>query len=307
MSVSRHVFEIYIRADADAVWRALTDPEFTSQYFYGSSFVGELTAGSNYRYDTPTGPAIEGVIEEVDPGSRLVMSFRFSGAEFAAEPASRVEWDVTPIDERITRLTLRHGDLFQSPLTWDRVRMGWLPVIDGLKTLLETGAPLGAIDDPAAAPAEDPEGEWHRSQAIEANNMTWDWLGKADDERTEDDAEQMTLSAYAAAYHWARAARRTPANAARANWLLSRVWVTRGEGALALHHADLVVAACLAAEIGDFDLAYGHEGRARALACLGRHAEARAERAMAAQVPIIDDEDRQIFEGDLVAEPWFGA
>ena len=141
------------------------------------------------------------------------MTFRFLyDAALAEEPPSRVEWTLTPAGD-VTRLTLTHGDLFQSPLTWDRVRMGWLTVVHGLKTLVETGEELGEIDDPQAeASAEDPEGEWHRSQGIAANNGTWDWLGKPADERTADDDEQMTLSAYAAAYHWARAARSGPEN-----------------------------------------------------------------------------------------------
>ena len=66
------------------------------------------------------------------------------------------------------------------------------------------------------------------------------------------------------------------------------------------------MAACADAKLGDFDLAYAHEARARALACLGRRDEAVAERALAAAVPIADDEDREIVVADLAAEPWFG-
>ena len=60
------------------------------------------------------------------------------------------------------------------------------------------------------------------------------------------------------------------------------------------------------AGLADFDLAYAHEVRARALACLGRLEEAEAELAAARAVPIADDEDRQIVDGDLAAGPWFG-
>lgn len=60
------------------------------------------------------------------------------------------------------------------------------------------------------------------------------------------------------------------------------------------------------AGLADFDLAYAHEARARALACLGRLGEARAERAAAQAVPVAGDEDRSIVESDLAAGPWFG-
>ena len=61
------------------------------------------------------------------------------------------------------------------------------------------------------------------------------------------------------------------------------------------------------AGLADFDLAYAHEARARALACLGRLEEAEAELTAARAVPIADDDDRQIVDGDLAAGPWFGS
>jgi uncharacterized protein YndB with AHSA1/START domain len=310
MTITRHIHEIYIKATPDQIWQALTDPAFTVRYFHGTAVESGFGAGDSYRYLLPSGEsAIEGVIDEAEPGRKLTMSFRFLyDTALAAEPPSRVEWEITPAGGA-TRLTLRHVDLFESPLSWESARTGWLTVVHGLKTLLETGDPLGDVDDPALATtaATDPEGEWHRAQGVAANNGTWDWLGKPDDERTAEDEEQMTLSAYAAAYHWARASRTGPANTARANWLLSRVWVVRGNGPLALHHADIVMATCVAHDLGDFDLAYGYESRARALACLGQLGDARVERDRAASIEVADDEDRKIVESDLAAGPWFGA
>jgi hypothetical protein len=239
------------------------------------------------------------------------MTFKMLFApNLAEEPASRVEWVLTPVGSTATRLTLRHNDLARSPGTWATAKFGWVYLLDGIKTLLETGSPLGTIDDPAAAPdaqvADEVDGDWHRAQGIEANNATWEWLAKPDGERTDEDDELMTRSAYTAAYHWARAKGRGPENEARAEWLLSRVWVVRGEGALALRHADRCAAAGAAGGLQDFDLAYAHEARARALACLGRDDEARASLAAARAVPIADDEDRAILEGDLDSGPWYG-
>ena len=89
-------------------------------------------------------------------------------------------------------------------------------------------------------------------------------------------------------------------------WLVSRAHAVLGQGDAALHHADRSAAVVAAAGLADFDLAYAHEARARALACLGRLDEAEAELAAARAVPIADDEDRQIVDGDLAAGPWFG-
>lgn len=147
----------------------------------------------------------------------------------------------------------------------------------------------------------------HRALAIEANNSTWDHLSKPAAELDADGAEEMTRRAYAAAYHWARAERATVANEARAEWLLAKVWIARGNGALALWHAQRCADACTRGELVDFDLAYAHEVLARAHACLGDRDAARRHRDLAAVVVVADAGDREQVVADLAAEPWFGA
>ena len=61
-----------------------------------------------------------------------------------------------------------------------------------------------------------------------------------------------------------------------------------------------------AAGLADFDLAYAHEARAWALACLGRLDEAAVELKAAHAVTISDPEDKSILDADL-AEPWYGS
>ena len=141
----------------------------------------------------------------------------------------------------------------------------------------------------------------HRAQAIAANNSVWEVL-----DAESPDVTELLSRAYAASYHWARAADRTAANSARASWLLSRCHVVCGHGELALHHADECAAVVADAGLRDFDLGYAHEAQARALAALGRDAEARVELDAAQSVEVADDDDRQIFESDLTSPPWFG-
>jgi hypothetical protein len=65
-------------------------------------------------------------------------------AEIAAEPTSRVTWEIQPEDAGYCRLTVVHDRLEQSPLTAATVGgAGWMLVLSGLKTLLETGTGLG--------------------------------------------------------------------------------------------------------------------------------------------------------------------
>lgn len=146
----------------------------------------------------------------------------------------------------------------------------------------------------------------HRRLAIDANNSTWELLDGR--ELAPADADELLQRAYAAAYHWRRASGATLVNHTRAAWLLSRAHAVVGHGEVAMHHARRC--AELLAEAGDdaadFDRAYAHEARARALACLGRLDEARQAHDAAVAVEIADDEDRAIVEGDLASEPWFG-
>jgi hypothetical protein len=61
-----------------------------------------------------------------------------------------------------------------------------------------------------------------------------------------------------------------------------------------------------AANLTGFDQAYANEAMARALALAGRLDEARPYLEAARTTPIADPQDREIFEGDLHAEPWYG-
>jgi uncharacterized protein YndB with AHSA1/START domain len=305
MVAPRHVFRIHIRATPEEVWRAITDPEFTRLYFHHTAFESALAPGSPMRYVMSDGSdAVVGEIEEVDPPHRLVMTWRaLYDAAMADEPPSRVEWQLDPGGEGVTQVTTIHRDLAMSPVTSASVGTGWIWILDSMKSLLETGAPLPG-DEPEAVPVEDWDGEWHRATGIEANNATWELLER--DELSPDEVDDLLGRAYASTYHWRRAARRGPENLARGSWLLARVHAVVGHGELALYHADRCAVVVSGAGLEDFDLAYAHEARARALACLGRLDEAQAERETAAAVPIADDEDRKIFAGDLAAGPWFG-
>jgi uncharacterized protein YndB with AHSA1/START domain len=305
MAAPRHVFRIHIRATPEEVWRAITDPEFTRQYFHHTAFESMLEPGSPMRYVMADGTdAVVGEIEEVEPPHRLVMTWRaLYDAAMAEEPPSRVEWHLVDGGEGVTQVTTIHRDLALSPVTSASVGTGWIWILDSMKSLLETGAPLPG-PEPEPTPVEDADGEWHRAMGVEANNSTWELLER--DERSPDEVDDLLSRAYASTYHWRRAARRGPENQARGSWLVSRVHAVLGHGELALYHADRCASVVTEAGLDDFDLAYAHEARARALACLGRLDEAKAERDAAGAVTIADDEDRKILAGDLAAGPWYG-
>jgi uncharacterized protein YndB with AHSA1/START domain len=301
-----HVYQIYIAATPEAVWQAITDSNWTRKYFHHTSFVAPPVAGSGYRTTTADGrDAVEGMIEEMSPPrdgqpGRFVQTWHvLYDAALSAEPPGRVEWTVESVGEELTRVRLVHGDLAFSPLTWAHVKDGWVWIMDALKTLLETGRPLSNPDvEPSVS--ETPEGDWHRRQGVEANNAAQDLLERP---RTPEGDEDLLRHAYAAAYHWQRATGATPENEARGSYLVSRALVATGQAERGLVSADRVLAICTEHGLADFDLAYAHEARSRALSALGKTQEAASEAALARAVPVADAEDREILQRDLADLP----
>lgn len=313
MAPSSHTYDAFIRSTPAEVWAAITDPAITSQYFHHAAFISDLVPGSPYHYRCANGDvSVDGVVEEVDLGRRLVLTWqvRYRPA-LAEEPPGRVEWLVDPVDEvgEITRLTLRHFDLGFSPLSSDHAALSWVGVIDSMKTLLETGEPLGDfLIDRVPSP---PDEELHRRLAMKTNGETWELL--VSDQLKETTAEAPELfhrlldRAHASAYHWERATEDGAVERARAAWMLSRCYAVAGQAELAMQYADRCVSLTEAApEAADFDVAYTHEALARAAALAGDLERARVERAAAAGVAIAGAEDKKIFDADLAVGPWFG-
>ena len=144
MTDSRQIYQIFIAAGPEQVWDAITRPEFTAQYFFGSRIETTGVVGSPLRR---VGPGAElwndDIVIEFDPPRRLVHSWRgLYEPELAAEPASRVTWEIDPLPGGVCKLTVIHDQLESSPNTAASVSGGWMLVISGLKTLLETGRPL---------------------------------------------------------------------------------------------------------------------------------------------------------------------
>lgn len=139
-----HVYQIYIRAEIEDVWHALTDPESTRQYFHATHWNEPPVAGGAFHTLLPDGRiAVEGIVEVVDPPNRLVHTWHpVYDADLAAEPPSRVSWILARAGEGLTHLRLLHDRLEDSPLTAENVRDGWVFILDSLKSLLETSTPL---------------------------------------------------------------------------------------------------------------------------------------------------------------------
>jgi hypothetical protein len=143
------------------------------------------------------------------------------------------------------------------------------------------------------------DADGHRALARELNGAVWDGLGS--DRDPVRDAE-LVDTAHASLYHWRACG--GPVEAARGEWLVSRVYAVNGRPEPALHHAQRSYDLCVGHGFGGFDLGYAYEGMARALAVAGQDYAEWHAKAVAAGEALTDDEDRAIFQGDLAAGPW---
>jgi len=135
--LATQVYQVFIKATPEAVWEAITSPEFTQRYFYGTRI--ETTAE---RRRTHWGEkAGDDAIFEWDPPRRLSHGWHSKwNPELTVEEPSRVTWEIEPHDDGLCLLTVTHDRLEGAPKTAASVAgPGWMMVLSGLKTLLETG------------------------------------------------------------------------------------------------------------------------------------------------------------------------
>jgi uncharacterized protein YndB with AHSA1/START domain len=153
------VYRVYIKATPEAIWDAITKPEWSRRYGYGGSVEFELRPGGSYRTHASEeflahgAPEIivDGEVIESDPPRRLVQTWRMlMDPDLAAEGFTRLTYEIEPAEEGVTRLTVTH-DLTGAPKLASLVAGeheaegaggGWSWVVSSLKTLLETGEPL---------------------------------------------------------------------------------------------------------------------------------------------------------------------
>jgi uncharacterized protein YndB with AHSA1/START domain len=156
-NVTTQLYQVWIKATPEAIWDAITQPEWTKKYGYPGHTEYELHAGGAFKalageemVAMGAPPIIvDGEVVEADAPRRLVQTWRFLwDPELVAEGFTRVTWEIDADEAGICKLTVTH-ELEGAPKTAAQVAGevpdaggGWSYILSDLKTLLETGTPL---------------------------------------------------------------------------------------------------------------------------------------------------------------------
>jgi uncharacterized protein YndB with AHSA1/START domain len=166
-TTTTQVYRVYIKATPEAIWDAITKPEWTQRYGYTGLVDYDLRPGGHYKVrPTPEFRAgaeargnelpeviIQGEVLEADPPRKLITTFHMlMDPQTAAEPATRITHEVKDTGNGVCSLTLTHelegapvlAAIISGALEDEGAGGGHAWVLSDLKSLLETGKPLAA-------------------------------------------------------------------------------------------------------------------------------------------------------------------
>jgi uncharacterized protein YndB with AHSA1/START domain len=156
-TTTTHVYQVYIKAPPERIWKALTSSEWTQRYGYRGDVEMDLRPGGAYKAiasaemkarGTPD-VVVDGEVVEADPPRRLVQTWHpIWDEDTAAEPPTRLTYEIEPAAGDVCRLTVIHETAGAPRVeamvtgTIEGAGGGWPYVLSDLKTLLETGSSL---------------------------------------------------------------------------------------------------------------------------------------------------------------------
>lgn len=156
------VYRVYIKATPQAIWDAITTPEWTKRYGYTGLVDYDLRPGGHYEVRATDGfraaslaqgndlpeIIIDGEVLVSEPPLKLVTTFHMMmDASVAAEKATRITHEIRELPNGVCSLTLTHelegapqlAAIVSGTFESQGAGGGWAWVLSDLKTLLETG------------------------------------------------------------------------------------------------------------------------------------------------------------------------
>ena len=99
----------YIRTTPEKLWQALMEPEFTRQYWVGTTQECAWKPGAAWKLLRPDGSVADsGEVVEIEPHKRLVLKWQnHMFPEMTAEGFSRMTYEIEQKDDSV-KLTVTH-------------------------------------------------------------------------------------------------------------------------------------------------------------------------------------------------------
>ena len=158
-AVSTQVYRVYIKASPEAIWDAITKPEWNERYGYPGRSEYDLRPGG--AYTAKAGPAeqalgmpellVDGEVIDADPPRKLVQTWRANwDPDLVAEGYTRVTWEISDEENGVAQLTVTH-ELDGAPKHAAQVASiaplqqgggGWVLILSDLKSLVESGSSM---------------------------------------------------------------------------------------------------------------------------------------------------------------------
>jgi uncharacterized protein YndB with AHSA1/START domain len=160
-STTTQVYRIFIKATPQAIWDAITKPEWTQRFGYGLKDEYEMRPGGKYRGWANdgmkamgmSGVIVDGEVIEADPPRKLVTTWRMAvDPTLNAEGFTRLTYEIEEGRDGVSRLSVIH-DLAGTPghaamVAGDRQGPGegggWIWILSDLKSLLESGTQMSS-------------------------------------------------------------------------------------------------------------------------------------------------------------------
>jgi uncharacterized protein YndB with AHSA1/START domain len=154
------MYRVYIKATPQAIWDAITKPEWTKKYGYAPLVEYDLRAGGKFhaypnegmkQFPSVPDVILDGEVLEANPPYKLVQTWRMlMDPGLAGEGFTRLMYEIEEARGGVTKLTVTHdvtgapklAALVAGERESEGAGGGWNEILSGLKTLLETGVRL---------------------------------------------------------------------------------------------------------------------------------------------------------------------
>ena len=139
MSKPEFVYVTYIETTPVKLWEALTDSEFTRQYWFDTEVRSDWKVGSPFALVMGGKVTDTGEILKADRPRRLSYTFKHELDEaMRKDPATKVVFTIEPYGHLVKLIVTHEGFIPNSKLL-DGISRRWPAILSGLKSLLETG------------------------------------------------------------------------------------------------------------------------------------------------------------------------